>query len=400
MKILLLVDDYFPDSIKVAAVMMHDLAKELKLQGHDVTVCTPSEKIDDKYIIDEYDGIRLIKFRLGSIKNVSKIRRAINETLLSYMAWRALKGYFIAHPQDLIVFYSPTIFFGRLVNRLKIIWKCKSFLILRDFFPQWTVDNGLIKDGSLIHRYFKFFESLNYDSADVIAVQSPSNKIYFQANPEYVKYRKKLDVLYNWSDLSPAKGDAGGFREQLGLNGKVIFFYGGNIGHAQDMMNIVRLAQSLNSCADAHFLLVGKGDEVELIQNAIQENGISNITYMESVSQDVYQKILMEIDIGLFSLHKDHKTHNFPGKLLGYMKYSKPILGSINNGNDLAQLISDSQAGFVTVNGEDEMFYKNALKLVESLQLRNEMGVNAFNLLNNTFSVKTAASQITSLVDK
>ena len=68
MRILLLVDDYMPESIKIAAVMMHDLAKELQLQGHEVTVCTPDESLTDKYIIDDFEGIRILRFKLGAIK--------------------------------------------------------------------------------------------------------------------------------------------------------------------------------------------------------------------------------------------------------------------------------------------------------------------------------------------
>ena len=395
MRILLLVDDYMPDSIKIAAVMMHDLAKELQLQGHDVTVCTPDQKLYDRYIIDSFEGIRILRFKSGVIKNVMKIRRAANETFLSFRAWRSLKYYFKNNQQDLIVVYSPTIFFGSLVDKLKTLWGCRSYLVLRDFFPQWVVDNCLITEGSLIHRYFRYFEIINYKAADVIAVQSPSNRLYFQNNKQYIKHRNKLDVLYNWSDVPKNIENRSNYREKLGLSDKVVFFYGGNIGHAQDMMNIVRLAISLSTISQAHFLLVGKGDEVGLVLDEIDKNNLKNITYLESVAQHEYIQMLMEFDIGLFSLAKSHKTHNFPGKLLGYMKCSKPILGSVNDNNDLVDVIMGARAGFVTYNGDDSAFTGNAIKLLESPDLRSEMGRNSFKLLNDVFSVKAAANKIT-----
>ena len=108
--------------------------------------------------------------------------------------------------------------------------------------------------------------------------------------------------------------------------------------------------------------------------------------------------MLAEFDIGLFSLHKDHVTHNFPGKLLGYMKHSMPILGSVNRGNDLEHVIAEAEAGFVTVNGNDVDFTKNAIRLIDSVQLRKHMGSNACKLLGEKFSVKTAASKISGIV--
>jgi glycosyltransferase involved in cell wall biosynthesis len=255
-----------------------------------------------------------------------------------------------------------------------------------------VVDNGLIKNNSLIHRYFKFFESVNYDAADTIGVQSPSNLRYFQSNP---RYKEKLDVLFNWSSLAAIKTPEPQYREQLGLNGKVVFFYGGNIGHAQDMMNLVRLANSLADNPQAHFLFVGAGDEVALIENAIAE-GASNITYLPSVDQATYQAMLSEFDVGLFSLHKDHQTHNFPGKLLGYMQNSIPILGSVNAGNDVISVLQDAGAGFVCINGDDAQLTEFASRLLNSEAVRREIGINSRKLLSNQFSVAEAAKKLVS----
>jgi len=104
--------------------------------------------------------------------------------------------------------------------------------------------------------------------------------------------------------------------------------------------------------------------------------------------------MLAEFDVGLFSLHPDHTTHNFPGKLLGYMVQKKPILGSINPDNDLKPVIEEAHAGFITVNGDDDGLLSNALKLLNNDALRITMGENANQLLHNTFSVAAAATRI------
>ena len=158
MRLLLIVDDYLPYSIKVAAKMMHELAIQFNKNGHDVTVLTPCPNIDINLKIDNIDDINILYFKSGKIKNTPKIKRAINETLLSYNAWKITKKYFKTKSFDGIVYFSPSIFFGRLVSKLKNLWKCKSYLILRDVFPQWAIDNGLIKKDSFIHYYFNHFE--------------------------------------------------------------------------------------------------------------------------------------------------------------------------------------------------------------------------------------------------
>ncbi|WP_160317817.1 glycosyltransferase, partial [Erwinia billingiae] len=126
-------------------------------------------------------------------------------------------------------------------------------------------------------------------------------------------------------------------KKKYGLQDKVVFFYGGNIGTAQDMDNILRLAKKIENHVNAHFLFVGEGDEVPLVLSAINESKAENITYIKSISQEEFKLLLKEIDVGLFTLNKHHKSHNFPGKILGYMVNNVPILGSVNQGNDLEE---------------------------------------------------------------
>lgn len=78
------------------------------------------------------------------------------------------------------------------------------------------------------------------------------------------------------------------------------------------------------------------------------------------MNQNEFKLILKEIDIGLFSLAAHHSAHNFPGKLLGYMANHIPILGSVNVGNDLLDLINHENAGFVHINGEDDDLFESA----------------------------------------
>ncbi|PJZ58169.1 glycosyltransferase family 4 protein [Leptospira barantonii] len=395
MRICIVVDDYMPHSTKIAAKMMHDLAKGFLTLGHKVVVVTPGPELNKPYEITDLDGVRIYRFRSGQIKNVSKIKRAINESLLSWRAWRSLRKIFNEESNELILYYSPSIFWGPLISKLKKLWKARSYLVLRDFFPQWAIDNGLLGKNSIITKYFRFFESLNYHSADRIGIQSPKNLEWFQT--QFAR-KKGTEVLYNWAENSSnnSKTNFKTYRSTLGLDGKVVFFYGGNIGHAQDMSNIVRLAENLKEYPKAHFLLIGNGDEVELVRDGVQRKSLNNLTLLDPVSQDEFKRILAEFDIGLFSLHKNHQTHNFPGKVLGYMVEGMPILGCVNPGNDLKDVIENAKAGFVSVSGEDSLLKENAIRLMDE-SLRNSMGLNAKKLLKDRFSISSAMSQILSV---
>ncbi|WP_100268370.1 glycosyltransferase family 4 protein [Vibrio fluvialis] len=393
MRLALIIDDYLPHSTRVGAKMFHELALEFISNGHEVTVITPSTNIDTEFTEQYVEGVRVWYFRSGAIKDVSKVQRAMNETLLSFRAWKAIKGVITPNYFEGVIYYSPSIFLAGLVKKIKTHCQCSTYLILRDFFPQWIIDSGMIKSGSLIDKYFRYFERQTYSEANMIGVMSEKNLCLFR---EMTNSCYPVQVLRNWSKLTPhcSNRQSLSIRKQLNLENKVIFFYGGNIGHAQDMGNLMRLVRSMNSYEGAHFLFVGQGDEVNLINHLASEWKLSNFTYLPSVSQDRFKDILSEVDIGLFSLSKAHTAHNFPGKLLGYMVQSIPILGSVNSGNDLKEIVNEYEAGFIIENGNDNDLLNKAVLLYEDSSLRAERGSNSYKLLKSQFSVHSIATKI------
>ncbi|SIQ50976.1 Glycosyl transferase 4-like domain-containing protein [Shewanella morhuae] len=221
MKLALIIDDYLPDSTRVAAKMFHELAVELITNGHNVTVITPSVSQVPSFLEEDIDGVNVWRFRSGPIKDVGKVTRALNETLLSFKAWQAIKHKVQSDSFDGVIYYSPSIFFGGLVSKIKQVCKCPSYLVLRDLFPQWVVDAGMIRAGSLIERYFRFFEHYSYRQADVIGLMSEKNiEVFCQANST----RYPTEILRNWAALTPyfTQRETVSLRSKLGLEGNEV----------------------------------------------------------------------------------------------------------------------------------------------------------------------------------
>ncbi|MDX6017295.1 glycosyltransferase family 4 protein [Shewanella indica] len=400
MRIALFPDDYLPSSTLVHAKMFHELALELKRLGHEPIIITPSHgKQQQRLAIEQFEGIEVWRFRSSQMRGRGKVQRTITETLLSLNAYLALKSSRNVKLFDACVNYSPTIFFGPLMHWLKRNFGTYNYLVLRDMFPQWVIDEGLISARSPIASYFRFFEKINYNASDAIGLMSPANVKYFSMlHPTY----HNLQVLRNWADVNPKSFSTSliDIRKKCQLDDKVIYFYGGNIGHAQDMGNLLRLVESMQAHSEAHFLFIGQGDEFELVESTKANLGLDNLTLLPSITQDEYKEVLTQVDVGLFSLARTHKAHNFPGKLLGYMVQSLPILGSVNQGNDVIEFINDQGAGKAYINGEDQLLYEAALMLLQDQALRKEMGIKAYEVLKASFSVQAAASQIIDTIEK
>ncbi len=386
MRILIIVVYYLP-SLESSARLIYDLGVEFRRQGHDVTILTPSESISGDFEVSTENELRIARVKTGKIKTTTKLFRALREVCLSTIVWRRAKYFLSANHGDLIVFYSPTIFFGALVRRLKALWGCPTYLILRDIFPQWVVDAGILRKG-LVWRYFRKKEIEQYEVADLIGVESPANIEYFARN---FPGRYQLRVLYNWANPDGRDLPSTDYRERMGLQNKVLFFYGGNLGVAQDLDNIIRLATRCVPNRRIHFLLVGDGSEARRLQKVIEEANLPNIQIMPPVTEPQYMSMLSEADVGLISLDRRLKTHNLPGKLLGS---GKAILASINPGNDLFEILEKEPAGYCVENGNDDRLFDAALTLANDSELRARMGRSCRRLLERLFSVNEAVNQI------
>jgi O26-antigen biosynthesis N-acetyl-L-fucosamine transferase len=393
MRICLIVDCYLPGA-KSSAKLISDLAGQYASVGHSVTVVTPDATLSERCSVSESGGVTVLRVRSGMIKGASLARRGLNEAMLSWVIWRGGRKYFRDNPCDLIVFYSPSIFFGGLVRKLKKLWGCGAYLILRDIFPQWAVDADVLRSGGPAWKFFRRRELAQYAVADIIAVQSPGNLEYFKSPELAGKYR--LEVLYNWAPTSEPDLPESNYRSELGLDGKVVFFYGGNIGMAQDMDNIIRLAEGMQDLSHVHFLLVGNGSEVARLKELIVAKGLDNIQVLPAVGQKEYLGMTGEFDVGLISLAAGLTTQNIPGKLLGYMQNSMPVLASVNSGNDLQEMLESRHAGLTSLNGADDELADNARRLAADAELRKTMGANSRLMLEDIFSVDKAADQILS----
>jgi len=370
--------------------MIADLARELVSSGHEVLIVTASREITPPLSVDVSTGLKVCRVYAGKGDHIGRIARAFAELALPFLVWSRAEPEIARFSPEIVVSYSPTIFWGWLVHRIKQRHKSFAYLILRDIFPQWAVDIGVFSKWHPAYWFFRAVEAFQYWIADKIGVQSPSNHAHFAANPQLAS---KVETLWNWISPPPVAGSDCNNRQRLGLVGKTVFFYGGNMGVAQRMDRLLDLAAALQSNASVHFVLVGEGSERERLQRESEARKLLNMTILEAVTQQQFFEMLCEFDIGIVLLDPHLKTHNIPGKLISYAAAGKPILADVNPHNDVIQLLHDHGAGLISAN-DDSTFLLNAKLLAENLQVREEIGNNARKMANKLFSVRTTANQI------
>jgi hypothetical protein len=391
-KSIALVADAYPPLRTSAAIQIRDLAIEFLKHGVVPTVITSDAGLRDLSSLSVLDGITVLRLKVPKHKNIGKIRRAMAEFLMPFFMIRNFRKSCLKSVKwDAVIWYSPTIFLGPFVSYLKRTNSCPSYLILRDIFPAWAHDLGLIGK-SPPYYFFKLFEFYQYLIADCIGVQSAGNLRYFNTWNSY--FNKKTEVLQNW--LSPKSPTHCSISiSLLPIANRKIFLYAGNMGISQSIGDLLVLAEEMLPRSDIGFLFIGQGRDVDFLKGEANSKCLTNTVFCNEIDADEMPGLYAQCHIGLIALDRRHKTHNIPGKFLSYLLAGMPVLAVINDGNDLQEIIEVHRVGRVTTDRSRENLRLMANSLIDDLSSKNsEVSLNCKKLASELFSSKAAVEKI------
>ena len=389
---LVLIADTFPPLRTSGAVQLRDLSREFARQGHDLTVILPGSHLSRAWALEEVEGYKVLRLSAFKTKDIGYFQRVFGEVLMPFaMRWNLRRSPVACSDWDGVIWYSPSIFHGPLVSAVKRAAQCRSYLIIRDIFPDWAVDMGLMGRG-IIYRFFDTIARYQYSVADVIGVQSSGNLAYFAKWAR--KGARQLEVLPNWLGEARRK-ECPIDLSMTPLACRTVFVYTGNMGVAQGMDQMLELAAALESRSDIGFLFVGRGSDARRLATAASKRQLSNVLFHDEIDPDEIPALYEQCDIGLVSLDERHKSHNIPGKFLAYMQNGLPVLACCNKGNDLVELIRRSNVGTAVEGNSSSHLQGAAAALVESVQGdRSGYTERCHELFNSLFTVRTTVQQI------
>jgi glycosyltransferase involved in cell wall biosynthesis len=396
MRIALIADTFLPLRTS-GAVQLRDLSREFYRQGYALTVFLPSPDQEADWSLEDFDGVEVLRLKAPRTKDTGYVRRAMGELVMPFAMLRQFrKSPLSSEHWDGVVWYSPSIFHGPLASALKKSSGCKGYLIIRDVFPEWAVDMGLMGRG-LPYRFFDAVARYQYSVADVIGVQTPGNRRYFDRWRQ--QPGRKLEVLQNWLD-KPAQARCPIQVSETQLAGRKVFVYAGNMGVAQGMDILIDLAEKLHHRTDVGFLFVGRGSEVARLKTSANDRKLGNILFYDEIHPDEIPDLYFQCRAGIVALDPRHKSHNIPGKFLTYMQSGLPVLANLNRGNDLAQIIRIENVGQVCETNNIDDLYKKVNELLDQIESDNQLPIRCTNLFEREFSVHKAVDQIVKALSK
>lgn len=372
-----------------------DLLREFMNNGHEIFVVSSSERRNNEEtrIISE-GHCHILKVKVGNITKSSLIEKGIATLLIERQFKRAISTYLANVKFDLIIYSTPPITFCNAIDYVKKRDGAKTYLLLKDIFPQNAVDLGMMSKSGIkgvIYKVFRNKEKKLYRVSDYIGCMSKANVDYvLEHNPEVDPSNvevcpNSVDVV----DMSVNERIRTEIRSKYDIPlDKTVFVYGGNLGKPQGIDFMIECLKSQENKEDSFFLIVGDGTEYEKIEAYINNGKPNNVRLMKRLPKEDYDKMVAACDVGMIFLDHRFTIPNFPSRLLSYMQANVPVLAVTDKNTDIGTVIVDGGFGWWCESDNPFVFNQVVANiLVDDLEKKGQMGRK---YLENNYSVKQA----------
>lgn len=366
-----------------------DLLREFVKNSHEVYCISPAERRNG--IETHFEENRhLLRLKIGNTQKTDIVEKGISMLMIEQQFVSAINKYFADVKFDLVLYSTPPITLVKVVNYIKKRDRAKTYLMLKDIFPQNAVDLKMMSKGGLrglIYKYFRYKEKKLYAISDYIGCMS-------QANVEYIlKHNPEIDsdtveVCPNCIEVTDKRVDKetrNVIRKRYGIpTDKTVFVYGGNIGKPQGIDFIIDCLKSQKNNEKAFFLIVGDGTEYRKLESYVNSVNQLNLKLMKLLPKEEYDTLAAACDIGLIFLDHRFTIPNFPSRLLGYMQAKLPVLACTDSSTDIGKTIVDGKFGW-WCESNDIISFDRMIKQIGQGNWQN-MRENEFFFLKENYS--------------
>lgn len=361
-----------------------DLMRKFVNNGHNVLIASAVERRhNEKTSLIKYEKYSVLRVKVGNMQKCNIIEKGISTIMIEYQFLSEIKKYFADIKFDLIMYSTPPITFLKVVEYVKRRDNAKTYLLLKDIFPQNAIDLGMFSKNNPIYKFFRAKEKKLYAQSDHIGCMSQANVDYvLRNNPELIP--SKVHVSPNSIEITEcdfSKRDS--IRKKYVIpTDKKVFIYGGNLGKPQGIDFLIECLKENMNKSDRYFVICGTGTEYPKLKTFVDTFNPENILLINGLSKDEYEDFIASCDVGLIFLDYRFTIPNFPSRMLSYMQKSMPILACTDANTDIGKVITEGGFGW-WCESNNAIFFTSTVDNICNLDITNESRRSREYLIEN-----------------
>jgi colanic acid biosynthesis glycosyl transferase WcaI len=399
----------FPPEPVVSALTSARIAEEMSGLGHDVTVFAPfpSRQVDQgsfqrrqRFLQREISprGYKLV-YCFSFFSSIS----TMGSRFIEYISF-GLSVFLVllfSYPAD-VVYGNTWPIFGQ--GLLMLVCKLRGtplVLSVQDLYPE-----SLLAQKRNIKKTSRLYSALHWldmqtarHCAGLIVISERFKEIYVKDRgiPE-----GKIAVIPNWIDESLVVSSIPHDDIRIGHNipaDAFLVVYGGNIGKAAGMKNLIEAFRHLQEQENIYLLLAGAGNSLPECRDLIQKHQLRRVKiHSPWPASDTYT-LLSAADLCILPTQGEQSLVSVPSKLLSYMQACRCVLALASPESETARVLQDSKAGWV-ISTDDPVSLAEAIYEISCLSKdeRNKPGEEGGKYVYKHFSTGRNLPKVVALL--
>jgi colanic acid biosynthesis glycosyl transferase WcaI len=384
------------------AIVVSGLAQQLAARGHQVTVLAGTPHYQLPRVPSGYwwrpfrreiiNGVKVICC-WAFPKSAGKAGKFLNYA--SFTLTSLLASLFTKRPQAVLV-VSPPFWLGFNAILLRAFCGCGVIYNAQDLFPEAYVASGEVRAGWFTRALSGLVTRL-YRGCDRIAVITES---FAEAIAARGIDRAKVVTIPNFVDTSAVTPfpRANAFRQRLALDDRFVVMYAGNIGYTHGPELLVEAAAKLAAIPDLLFLVIGGGSKQEALARLARERRLPNMRFLPTQPREVLATMLAAADVFVLTSKPGVGKTSFPGRIYNFLLAARPVVASVDEDSDLAQVLRAGGAGMVTAPENVEELCQALTTLYNNAALRERMGRSGAEFMAHHYSSQAVVEQYETLL--
>ncbi|BDG06318.1 glycosyltransferase family 4 protein [Anaeromyxobacter oryzae] len=401
-RVLVVTPQYAPD-FGPSAPIYTALCEDLHAMGCDVTVATAFphyagaerrwEGPRGLFVSREQNGVKVTRSYVYRVPRSSTWGRLLYHASFNVFATIAALR---ATKPDVVLADAPSLWSGLPLFVHAIFPRVPFIYTVHDIYPDVLIRLGVVRDGvlaSAIDRVERFF----YARSAKVSVLTPGfkeNLVRKRVPPD------KIAVIPACVDVDfvrplPADNEV---RREMGLEGRFVVLYAGNIGMSQDLDTLLDAARLLAGDPRVVFVLVGEGPRKAELEARVRADGLGNVRFSPFLPRERVPLLYATADVALVSLKREIVTESVPSKTYTIMASGRPIVATVDPRTEVGSLLEQARCGLCVDPGDARALADAILRLERDDALRADMGARGRAFVVENYSRQVASRSYLELI--
>lgn len=369
------------------------LAEFLVEEGHNVRVVTGFPSYPQWRVRAPYRGLL---WRNESLRGVALRRRWNYVPAAQSAASRALYEFtfllaglpaLVAPRPDFVLGVVPSLSGGLLARLAAMRFGVPYGLVFQDLMGLASGQSG-IKGGREVAGAVRRLEAWAVAEAERVAVIAEGFTPYLAS---LGLAPSRIHRLRNWNLTKAPTEDREVTRSKLGLGDELVCLHAGNMGLKQELTNVIECARlAKESARPIRFLMVGDGNQKQLLQELSLSYGLPKLEFMEVQSDEAFANVLAAADILLLNQSANVCDMALPSKLAAYLASGRPIVAAVGLESETAREVRDSGGGELVPPGSPAALLDKICELAADPQRLHDLGKTGADYARTVLSPEAA----------